>query len=114
MPHFVILVLWLFGLMACGVMALFRPLRRVAVHFALMGTFAVILSSVLSLALGVGFLALFQGGSFADLAFLLGFAAGFGLGGLIGVVLGHWLAEKIAPLGLWKRVRAFLARALPA
>jgi hypothetical protein len=109
MIYFLIFPLWVVMLSVCAIMAFFVSSRRIAIHLALMSTFAVWLSFLLSLALALGFGALIQFSSWAKLGVIVGYIVGVIGGGLLGAVLGHFLAEKLAPLGLWSRFRQLLA-----
>jgi len=97
MIYFLVLPLWLLGLLGCGVLALFRPLRVLSAYLALAGTLGVWMSFALSTgAIFVPSLLHMEEGSQAGAAvFIGGYLAGMAGGGLLGAVLGLLLAHRL-------------------
>ena len=97
MIYFLIIPLWLVGLAVCAVLAVFKPARVLAIYLSLSGTFAVILSLVLSTLVLVvpgplGLTPEFFGGG---LLFLAAYAVSALGGGVVGAALGAALAWRI-------------------
>lgn len=97
MIYFLILPLWILGLLGCGLLAIFKPMRVLAAYLALMGTTGVWLSFALStLALVVpAWIDLPSNSNFSGMMLIGGYLAGMAGGGILGAVLGALLARKL-------------------
>ncbi|MDP1911780.1 hypothetical protein [Brevundimonas sp.] len=97
MIYFLILPLWILGLLGCGFLALFKPVRVLAAYLALMGTVGVWLSFALStLALvAPAWIDLPFDSSVGGILLIGGYLAGMAGGGILGTVLGALLARKL-------------------
>ncbi|MDP1778047.1 MAG: hypothetical protein Q8K90_05505 [Brevundimonas sp.] len=97
MIYFLILPLWILGLLGCGLLALFKPVRVLAAYLALMGTAGVWLSLALStLALVVpAWINLPSDSNVGGFLLIGGYLAGMAGGGILGAVLGALLAQKL-------------------
>jgi len=97
MIFFLLLPLWLIGLLGCAVLAIFRPLRVLAVYCATMGTLGVWMSLILStLALmAPAWLGTPTGNGMDGVLLIGGYIVGCGVGGLVGIAAGAWIARKI-------------------
>lgn len=110
MVYALALVVWLIGLPVLGIAAFIRPLRRPALHLAL----ASLLGLLGSFCLWFVVLLAFGPLELKDWIFGSLSLAGMGLGALVGALLGHFLAERLAPLDLRGRLRGAFAKTAPS
>ena len=97
MIYFLIVPLWILGLLGCGFLALFKPVRVLAAYLALMGTVGVWLSLALSTLVLVvpAWIDLPFDSSAGGILLIWGYMAGMAGGGILGAVLGALLARKL-------------------
>ena len=97
MIYFLIFPLWLVGLLLCGLLALFKPARVLAVYLSLTGTCAVLLSFLIStfIVWAPGAMGLTVDGAVAAIMLAGGYIVGVLGGGVAGAGLGALLAWRL-------------------